>query len=105
MKAVAWKERKVKDKFMYILQVDVISGVREENRIKKELPDWEARGEGDDASAKVKTIIFKSFFDSEDEWKSWARAFPYQLVEIGKSGKEKPYKLGLDYINSPRRRK
>ena len=105
MKAIAWKDRKVKDKFMYILQIDGIVGIRNEKKIKKQLPDWAAYAEGVDATAKVKTIIFKSFFDSEDDWKSWARTFPYQLTEIGKSGKEKPYKLGLDYINSPRRRK
>ena len=105
MKAVAWKERKVKDKIMYVLQVDGIKGVRSENKVTKDLSDWDQYAEGYDASNKAKTIIFKNYFNDEDEWKSWARQFPYQLTEIGQSGKEKPYKLGLDYINSPRRRR
>lgn len=104
MKAVAWKERKTNDKIMYVLQVDGIKGIRNENKVTKDLSGWHAYAEGYDAANKAKTIIFKNYFDTEDDWKKWAREFPYLLTEIGKSGKEKPYKLGLDYINSPRRR-
>jgi hypothetical protein len=47
----------------------------------------------------------ESEFEEESQWINWARSFPYKLVEMGKSGKMKPYKLGLDYIESPRRKR
>ena len=104
MKAVAWKLGKSQDKLIYVVQVDNIQGVRNENRLLKQLREWQHYGEGYDAKSKNKTLMFKSHFDTEDEWKDWARAFPYDLVEVGKSGKEKPYKLGLAYQNSRHRR-
>ena len=104
MKAVAWKLCKMNNKFAYVLQVDLVRGIRNENRLLKELSGWKRYGEGYDSKTKSKTIMFRFLFEDEEEWKAWARQFPYELTEVGKSGKEKPYKLGLAYINSPRRR-
>ena len=104
MKAVAWKMGKSKDKLIYVVQVDNVKGIRNENKLLKELKEWQHYGEGYDVKQKCKTLMFKHHFETEDEWKSWARSFPYELVEVGKSGKEKPYKLGLAYQNSRYRR-
>ena len=104
MKAVASKLGKVKEKLIYVVQVDNIEGVRNEKKVLKEMKEWQHYGEGYDRKSKSKTLMFKYLFDTEDEWKSWARSFPYELVEVGKSGKEKPYKLGLAYQTSRYRR-
>jgi hypothetical protein len=105
MTCTAWKDFKKGDDFVYVIQLDGIRGKREENRMRKYFESWRYRGDGYDPSNKVTTLFFHKMFPSEDEWKSWARSFPHILVEVGKSGKRKPYKLGFDYINSPRRKK
>ena len=100
MKGVAWKNSRetVDYSYQYVLQIDEIKGVREESRILKELQDWKKYGTGYSPQSKTTTIIFKKRFETEVSWKSWARNFPYHLEEITeKTGKKKPYKLGLDY--------
>jgi len=103
VKGIAWKDFRKGDQYYYVIQVNEIKGKREENRVKKYFKDWSMHGDGYDPSKKEVTLMFRKNFSSEDEWKSWARSFPHRLVEVGKSGKNKPYKLGLDYLNSPRR--
>lgn len=101
MNATAWKYTKDEDGIIYTIQVDGIKSKRNENKLLKELKDWRVFGEGYDPTRKARTIIFKRTFCSDTDWKTWARTFPHLLVEITeKSGKTKPYKLGLDYINS-----
>ena len=104
MNATAWKSKKTIDKHFYVLQVDDIKGKREENRIKKYLKSWENYGHGFDPKKKTISLIFSRPFCSEEEWKTWAREFPYPLIEVGKSGKKKPYKLGLAHQESKRKR-
>jgi len=106
VKATAWKHTKKDNNFTYIIQVDGIKGVRNKNKILKELKDWKEYGEGYDPATKTKTLMYKKQFSSEMKWKKWARGFPHYLIEIGeKSGKPKPYKLGLDYIESKNKRR
>ena len=99
MKATSWKNaRNLEDRLLYVIQVDGIKGIREENKVIKELKDWKLYGDGYDPSSKTKSLIFRCFFDTESEWKSWARKFPFLLEEITeKTGRKKPYKLGLEY--------
>jgi len=104
MKITAWKTSRVGEKYFYTMQIDKIEGIREENRLKKLFSKWKLQAEGYNPKDKTSTLIFFRAFGSDDEWIDWARQVPYPLVEVGKSGKEKPYKLGLNYINSPRRR-
>ncbi len=107
MSATGWKHSKVNDnKIIYIVQVDRIKGKRLENKILKEMKEWDVCGDGYDAKTKETTYIFKKSFESEKHWLEWGRSFPFLLTEIGtKSCKKKPYKLGLEYLNSPRRKK
>lgn len=105
MEAVAWKHFRSGNDYYYVIQLNNIKGVRQKREIEKHLRDWKFHGEGFDPKNKEMTLLFRKSFDSDESWKSWAQLFPYALIEVGKSGKKKPYKLGLDYINSPRRRK
>lgn len=104
MKGVAWKVFRKDDRFFYVVQLNEIKGKREENKIKKIFKEWRFHGEGFDPKKKEVTLLFRKGFSTEDEWKAWARSFPHELVEVGKSGKQKPYKLGTAYLNSPRRK-
>jgi hypothetical protein len=107
MSATGWKHLKMdNDEIIYIVQVDRIVGKRKENKLLKEMSDWNLCGDGFNPKTRETTYIFKKAFQSEKDWMSWGRSFPYNLVEISpKSSKKKPYKLGLEYLNSPRRRK
>ena len=105
MEAVAWKHFRSGDNYYYIIQLDNIKGARQKKEIQKYLKDWSFHGEGFNPKNKEVTLLFRKSFDSDQSWKSWAQRFPYALVEVGKSGKKKPYKLGLEYINSPRRKR
>ena len=107
MKGVAWKNtRLTNDDFLYVLQVDEIKGVRQQNRLLKDVAGWECTGNAYDQKSKTESLIFKRIFRTESAWKVWARQFPYVLEEITeKTGRPKPYKLGLDYQQKTRGRK
>ena len=101
MKGTAWRNaRMLTNDYHYILQIDEIKGKREENRILKDTAEWHVYGEGFDPTTKTKTLMFKRVSNTESDWKKWARSFPYQLEEITeKTGRAKPYKLGLEYLS------
>ena len=107
MSATGWKHLKKSDReIVYIVQIDHIRGKRKTNKLLKEMDGWNLCGDGFNPKTSETTLIFKKSFDSEKDWMSWGRSFPHNLVEISpKSSKKKPYKLGLEYLNSPRRRK
>ena len=107
MKSVAWKNTRLdSNDLLYVLQVDEIKGVRQHNRLLKDVDGWQCTGNAYDPKSKTESLIFKRTFGTEAEWKSWARKFPYILEEITeKTGRPKPYKLGLDYQNKTRGRK
>ena len=107
MKGVAWKNtRLVTDDFLYVLQVDEIKGIRQTNRLLKDVQGWECTGNAYDPKTKTESLIFKRVFSTETDLKSWARKFPYSLEEITeKTVKVKPYLLGLAYQTKTRGRK
>tara|TARA_R110000824_G_scaffold359488_1_gene547039 strand:- start:647 stop:1033 length:387 start_codon:yes stop_codon:yes gene_type:complete len=107
MKGVAWKNSRVAtDNFVYILQVDEIKGVRQQNKLLKDVVGWDCTGNVYDPKSKTESLLFKRNFRTETEWKAWARKFPYVLEEITEmTGRPKPYKLGLDYQQKTRGRK
>jgi len=98
VKATAWKHSGSGLTATYMLQIDHITGKRKENRIRKEFKEWATLAEGYNPKSKESTLIFKKEFETEAEWKKWARNASFNLIEIGqRSGKPKGYKLGLDY--------
>jgi hypothetical protein len=107
MEAVAWKNNRLtNDNLLYVLQVDGIKGIREHNSLSKILDGWEITANAYDPKSKTETLIFKRDFKAEADWKRWARKFPYLLEEITeKTGKQKPYKLGLAYQQKTRGRR
>jgi hypothetical protein len=107
MSATGWKQRKVDNSsVVYVVQIDRIKGKKLENKILKEMKEWDVCGDGYNPKTKEAMYIFKKSFKSESDWLKWGRQFPYQLVEIGsKSAKKKPYKLGLEYKDRRQRRK
>lgn len=107
MSATGWRHLKNNnDKIVYVVQVDKIKGKRKENKLLKDMSDWNLCGDGFNPKTKEATFIFKKEFDSEKDWLTWGRNFPYNLIEIStRTSKKKPYKLGLEYLNNPRRRK
>ena len=106
MSATGWKQSKIDNtNVIYMVQIDKIKGKRLENKILKEMKEWNVCGNGYNAKTKETMYIFKKSFESEKEWLKWGRQFPYQLIEIGsKSSKNKPYKLGRAYIDRRRKR-
>ena len=102
MKGTAWRNaRLLTDDYYYVLQIDEIKGKRDENRLLKDTREWELYGEGYDPTSKTRTLMFKRSFETEGDWKRWARTFPHELEEITeKTGRKKPYKLGLEYLSS-----
>ena len=107
MSATGWKHLKLDgSEIIYMVQVDKIKGKRKENKLLKDMSDWDLFGDGFNPKTKETMYIFKKVFESEKDWMRWGRAFPYNLIEISSiSSRKKPYKLGLEYINNPRRRK
>jgi len=107
MHATGWKHLKVNDEnIVYIVQIDRIKGKRKENKVLKEMKEWDMSGSGYNNKTKEAMYIFTKSFKSEGEWLKWGRQFPYHLIEIGtKSSKKKPYKLGLEYKERRQRRK
>lgn len=105
--ATGWRHKGGnKGEIVYVVQVDKIKGKRSENKLRKDMSDWNLCGDGFNPRTKETTLIFKKEFESEKEWLIWGRKFPYSLVEISsRTSKPKPYKLGLAYLNSRRRRK
>lgn len=107
MSATGWKHSKVSDNnIIYVVQIDKIKGKRLENKILKEMKEWDVCGDGYNSKTKEAMYIFKKSFESEKQWMEWGRSFPFMLTEIGtKSSKKKPYKLGKEYIERKSRRK
>ena len=107
MNGVAWKNTKYDmDGDVYILQVDGIKGVREKNKLLKSLDGWQCTGSGYSPKDKTEFLLFRRVFNTEKEWKNWARKFPFLLIEeTEKTGRKKPYKLGLEYQQKTRGRK
>ena len=92
MEAAAWRVKtNNKDEFSYTLQVDGIKGIRAKNRILKEVVNWDAIGEGVGRDKNF-VLLFSRTFNDKRSWMRWARSFPYSLVEVTKSGIEKPIK-------------
>jgi len=106
VKATAWKHGLPNSKSTHLLQIDQICGKRKENRIRKAFKEWITHGEGYNPKSKESTLIFKKSFNSEAEWKKWARNVQFDLIEIGtRSGKPKKYKLGLAYLKTQQKKK
>jgi len=104
VKATAWKHSVPGTTATYMLQIDHITGKRKENRIRKEFKEWTTLGEGYNPKSKESTLIFKKEFQTELDWKKWARSALFNLIEIGpRSGKPKGYKLGLAYQSKKRK--
>jgi hypothetical protein len=106
VKATAWKHSIPGSLATYMLQIDHITGKRKENRIRKEFKEWVTHGEGYNPKTKESTLIFKKEFETEKDWKAWARSATFSLIEIGpRSGKPKAYKLGTAYQSQQNKRR
>ena len=87
VKAVAWREPKSEKGYVYRLQINGLS-TRTEKKI-----------------LRVCTIlILCKAFQTEEEWISWAKEFPYPLREQNNKGEFKSIKLGTDSKNVRRGR-
>ena len=93
MEATVWRvQTGDKKEFNYRLQIEGIKGVRAKNRVLKCVEDWSFAGEGFTKNKKEFVMIFSRTFDTPKDWLTWARAFPYNLVELKKDGTPKPIK-------------
>ena len=96
MEATAWKiPSNTKDAVRYRLQCEGIRGIRAFNKAFKQMIGWRDVGVGTDKNQN-KILIFDRNFDTMGEWITWARQFPFKLVEINRKGVTKPIKLGID---------
>jgi hypothetical protein len=93
MEATAWRvQTGDKEEFNYRLQVEGIRGTRAKNRVLKCVKDWNSAGEGFSNRKKELVLIFSRTFETPKAWMSWAKAFPYSLVELKRDGTPKPIK-------------
>jgi len=87
MKAIAWKHRKKNENnFTYQLQIDGISGRRQEKKLLKTLTDWQKIGEGSNMKNKEMILIFIKEFTTARMWAKWAKKFPFKLEEEKANG-------------------
>ena len=71
MSATGWKHLKMdNDEIVYIVQVDRIVGKRKENKLLKEMSDWNLCGDGFNPKTRETTYIFKKAFQSEPEFRN-----------------------------------
>jgi hypothetical protein len=105
VRAIAWREPKNDDGYIYRIQVDGLSA-RTEKKILRVCSDadWACAAAGWDPKKKRSFIILSRGFSTEDEWISWAREFPYPLKEQNSKGGYKSIKLGTDSKNVRRGR-
>ena len=69
MSATGWKHSKVSDNnIIYVVQIDKIKGKRLENKILKEMKEWDVCGDGYNSKTKEAMYIFKKSFESEKQW-------------------------------------
>ena len=69
MKGVAWKNTRLEnDDFLYVLQVDEIKGVRQQNRLLKEVNGWVCTGNAYDPKSKTESLIFSRIFQTESDF-------------------------------------
>ena len=96
MIATAWKIPSLTENTIsYRLQWEGIKGIRSLKMAFKQMSDWRDVGIGTDKD-KNKILIFDRSFDTMDEWITWAKQFPFKLIEINRKGAPKPIKLGID---------
>jgi hypothetical protein len=105
VRAIAWREPKSEEGYVYRIQVDGLSVTMEKKilRVCGEA-DWTYAGSGWDPKKKKSIIILSREFSTEDEWVDWAREFPYPLKEQNNKGEYKSIKLGTDSKNVRRGR-
>ncbi len=90
IQAYVWKAETVENVSLYRVQIDKIFGIRIEKRVMKYLNDWSLGGNGYHPRTKEITLFFSREFASEEEWKVWAKQFPWKLSEISqRTGKVK----------------
>jgi len=92
MKALAWKHRKKNENnFTYQLQINGISGKRQEKQLLKTLTDWQKIGEGFNIQNKEVILIFIKEFATPRMWAKWAKKFPFELEEEKSNGTIKKF--------------
>ena len=105
VRAIAWREPKSEEGYVYRIQVDGLS-TRTEKKILRVCgeADWIHAGGGWDPKRKKSILILSREFLTEDEWITWARELPYPLKEQNSKGGYKSIKLGTDSKNVRRGR-
>jgi len=105
VRAIAWREPKSEDGYVYRIQVDGLSTGTEKKILRVcNDADWTFAGAGWDPKKKKSILILSREFSTEEEWISWAREFPYPLREQNNKGEYKSIKLGIDSKNVRRGR-
>ena len=105
VKAVAWREPKSEKGYVYRLQINGLS-TRTEKKILRVCTEaqWKSAGRGWDPTTQKTILILCKAFQTEEEWISWAKEFPYPLREQNNKGEFKSIKLGTDSKNVRRGR-
>lgn len=94
----AWKTTHEKNATVcfYRMQVNGISGAREENRVIKAMDGWVDAGEGYNAQTGLTTLYFRRDFGSVENFIKWGKGFQaFPIDEVDQDGKVKKYvKIG-----------
>ena len=105
MEAIAWREPKSDRGYVYRIQIDGLS-TRTEKKVLRVCSEsqWKDAGRGWNPATQKTILILCKTFQTEEEWISWAKEFPYPLKEQNNKGEFKSIKLGTDSKNVRRGR-
>ena len=78
MIASAWKISE-DDKRIYKIQVERFKSKKD---LKDLFADWKESGTGWNIKQNYRICIFQKEFSTEDEWLTWAKSFPFYIVEL-----------------------
>lgn len=94
MDVVAWRSEQ-HDGHVYVIQVtDIKHG--DKTTITKLFQDWKTVSEGWNIKNNSKILIMNKKFNSEKDWKDWAKTLPIKLVEYKyRAGKKTAIQLSL----------
>lgn len=84
----AWRSDQ-HDEYVYVVQVTNIKH-GDNNFISKLFVDWRVVSHGWNLKSNSKLLILNKMFNSESEWKEWAKKCPVKLLEYKyRAGKQK----------------
>lgn len=92
MNASAWRSEQ-HDGYVYVVQINEIKH-GDNSVISNIFENWKKSSEGWNLKNNSRILILTKKFNSEKEWKEWAKTLPFKMVEYKyRAGKQKVIEL------------